>query len=725
LADYLDEQSLNAAAAGSEERAAETAAAGPRLRTAVAVLITHFPRIDETFILREINELERNGQPVVVVPLVRDHPNVVHEEAKPWMHRARFSPLFSRSILRSNLRALVAMPGRYLRTLLTIIRKTMWRPSTLLRSVALFPRSVHLANELTTLGIRHVHAHFASHATTMAWIMASLSDLTYSFTVHGPDVFVHRLLLAEKIEKAAFVRCTSTFSKAFLSGLYPRRTHGRVEVVRTGVNPEVYAEAVRPRTKKAIQLLSVAALTPSRGFPMLIDALAQLVRDGVDVECRIVGDGRLRNAANQWIARHGLKDRVRLLGNLPQHEVARLMGEADIFVLPSIIAKDGQMDGIPVSLMEAMAAGKPVVGSAISGIPELVRDEVSGILVDAAYATRIAAAVKRLAEDASLRERFGRAGRAFVEEHYDLRRNAQALVALFDRAAVANLPSAATAETIRSLNWRRMNATAIGVRRIHQLEEEIVAEVTIGDGKTKQEVVVRQHLGSRRAQNEFEAISALPEALAPRLLMFDEPNAAIVVERADGKSLAGILRDGRRGEIAAAARKTGAWLRALQERTRGDEDGRHVVTGVALLALADADLAAAGDRTLRQLRAAVRERLQDLETRIAARALRPCGHHGRFTPENIFIGRRVEAVDFADYREGLPLEDVAELFVQLEMYGFLQIAKHSFLDGYGGAIDPDELRFCMLARALQRMARSGVTQRERAQLRQIIQRSVA
>lgn len=716
----------------SEESAAETVAAGPRVRTAVAVLMTHFPRIDETFVLREINELERNGQPVVVVPIVRDHPKVIHEEAKPWMKRARFSPLFSASIALSNFRTLVEKPRRYFGTLLTIVRRSIWRPSTLLRSVALFPKSVHFARELSAMGVRHVHAHFASHATTMAWIMAALSDLTYSFTVYGPDVFVHRTLLPEKIESAAFVRCTSTFSKAFLSGLYPRRTHGRVEVVRTGVNPEVY-EAERPRTKRAIQLLSVAALTPSRGFPILIDALAQLVRDGIDVECRIVGQGRLRDVASQWIARHGLQDRVRLLGNLPQHEVARLMGEADIFVLPSVIAADGQMDGIPASLMEAMAAGKPVVASSLSGIPELVRHEVSGILVDAAYASRIAAAVKRLAQDSELRERLGRAGREFVARHYDVRRNARELVALFDRAGIVNQPTPATAEHIRALNWNRMNATALGVRRIRNLEDAVVAEVTLGDGKTKQEVVVRQHLGATaeaaraRAQNEFEAISALPESLAPKLYMFDEPNAAIVVGRADGKSLAGILRQGLRGEIASAARKTGAWLRTLQDRTHGDDDARHVVTGVAFLALADADLAAAADRTVRKLRSAIHEALHALEARLAARELRSVGQHGRFAPENIFIGsRRVEAVDFAEYREGLPLEDAAEMLMHFELQSsHASIARHHFLEGYGGAIDPDELRFCTLARALQRMARSGVTPRERRHLRRFVQRSLA
>lgn len=696
--------------------------AEPRLRTAIAVLMSHFPRIEETFILREINELERRGQPVVIVPIVRDHPNVVHEEASPWMRRARFSPLLSAAILISNLRTLIEMPRRYLRTFFTVVRAMLFRPSTLLRSVMLFPKAVHFARELPALGIRHVHAHFASHATTMAWIMASLSDLTYSFTVHGPDVFVHRHLLAEKIESAKFIRCISTFNKAFLSGLYPKRTQGKLEVVRTGVNPEVYEERGK-RAKAPVQLLSVAALT-NGGFPILIDAVAQLVRAGVDVECKIVGAGKLRGTAEQWMARYGLHERVRLLGNLPQHEVARLMGECDIFVLPSIIRNDGQMDGIPVSLMEAMAAGKPVVASSISGIPELVRHEVSGLLVDTAYPARIAEAVQRLVDEPELRERFGRAGREFVSQHYDVRRTTEQLITLFDRTEEVNQPIPSVAQRIYALHWQRMHAAALGVLRIQEREEAIVAEVTIGDGVAKQEVIVRQHRAPELARNEFEALTALPDSLTPRLLMFDEPNSAIVTERIDGKLLAGILRSGSRGELSAALRKVGAWLRALQQATRAaeDADGRLVVSGIVYLALQDADLVVAADRPLRRMRTAIRERLFALETIMAAKHVRTTGHHGRLLPENLFVGsRRVDAVDFAEYREGLPHEDVAEVLVHLEVASrHVQLARRSFLDGYGGIDDHDELRLCTLTRALHRLAHGGVGARERAKLRGII-----
>ncbi|MFP5247488.1 MAG: glycosyltransferase, partial [Thermoanaerobaculia bacterium] len=299
----------------------------PRVRAAIAVIMTRFPRIEDTFILREINELERNGQPVLVVPVMRSEATVLHEEARPWLSRAFFTPFLSWEITRSNAAALLQNPLHYLRLLFFLIAGTILRPSTLIRTLALFPKSVHLARVLRERGIRHVHAHFATHATTMAYIISAFSDITYSFTVHGPDVFVHRLLVREKIRKAKFVRAISTFNKAFLCGLYPDETAGKVEVIRTGVNPDVYADAASEAVRHERPLiLSVSELMPSRGFPYLVDACARLIRAGMDVECRIVGEGPLRDVTEQWIAEHGLADRVKLLGAQPQHEVARLMG---------------------------------------------------------------------------------------------------------------------------------------------------------------------------------------------------------------------------------------------------------------------------------------------------------------------------------------------------------------------------------------------------------------
>ena len=712
----LEDPSLDDSAARSRKNR-------PRIRTGIAVIVMRFPRIDETFILREITELERHGQPVLVVPLLPGGERVVHEEAKSWVKRALYTPLLSASIVRSNLKVFLKTPLAYLRLLVRLLATTIVRPSTMIRTLALFPKSVHLSTVLKRLGIKHVHAHFASHATTVAYIISSLGNITYSFTVHGPDVFVHRVLLKEKIAGAKFIRAISLFNKAFLCGLYPTLTEGKIFVVHSGVNPDVYEEAAAQCAStdgRRLRLLSVAALIPSRGYPFLIDACARLAKAGLDFECDIVGDGPLRGATEAWIAKHGLANRVRILGAQPQHEVARLMGATDIFVLPSVIAMDGQMDGIPISLMEAMAAGKPVIASSISGIPELVQNRVSGILVDAAYAGRLAEAVQLLAADPELRQRLGRAGQLRVRREFDLHRISEQLVALFDGQKRVNDVRQSVAERVRSLKWDRLEARAVGVRKVEQRSDAFVAEVQISDGVERKDVIVRRPRGEEareRLRTEFEVLSTLRESMGanakygvPRLLMFDEGEGSLVLERADGRALASSMRE-------STMREAGAWLRAFQTHTRGDEDGRHILTAVLFLGQRDLDLAAAGDPFVRRRHQSLLERMRELETQVAATPAPVVGQHGSFRPQNIYIGeQRVSVTDFGAYREGLPAEDVAQLFLFVDRDDL----RRAFFEGYGETLDASALQLFTITKALEALARSGATPRERRKLRRVL-----
>lgn len=718
----------------------------PRVRNAIAVLVTSFPRIDETFILREINELERHGQPVVLVPLLRDYGRIVHEEARPWIGRALYMPLLSGVIVRSNLKRLLRQPRKYLGLLGRLVGGTMFRPSVMMRTLALFPKSVYLADLLPRLGVRHLHAHFAVHPATMAYIAHTFSKVTYSFTVHGPDVFVHRLLLQHKIARAKFVRTVSTFTKAFIGGLYPVAAEGKVEVVHVGVNPDVYAEAASQSSPAGMRtrLLSVASLTGAKGFTFLVDACARLVNEGADIECTIVGDGPLRDTIKARIEQHGLTDRIRMTGALPQHEVARLVADCDIFVLPSVIAYNGQMDGIPISLMEAMAAGRPVVASAISGIPELVQHGVSGILVDATHPERIASSIRMLMEDPELRAKMGTAGQTRVREAFDVSRTAAEMIGLFDRHEKAR----STADNgLAALDWQDLRTCAVGVRRIRERANSVVGELTITDGISWRDVVVKQQRVSgdeqspesiARARGEFEVLTRLRASLdlpddpasgviysVPRVLVFDAAHAAIVMSRAVGKPLDALIRSVRKrgtgGRLFVPLRRAGAWLQRMQAATRSDEDGRHILTAVVLLAIRDLSIAAVSDRRLRKHEEAVTESLRALEARIAERPLRVVGSHGDYRPSNIFVGpKRVDVIDFETYREGLALEDVGAFLVHLNLSfaypvlrRLLPRLEQSFLDGYRGGeeLDPDMLRLSKVARALQLLARPREAQR--------------
>ncbi|HEX7192173.1 MAG TPA: glycosyltransferase family 4 protein, partial [Thermoanaerobaculia bacterium] len=578
--------------------AEERAASQPRVRSAVGVIVTRFPQIDDTSILREINELEERGQPVILIPLLRGRGGVVHEEARPWIHLARYMPLISPAIAIANLLCLLTEPRRYLTLFWSVFSKTIGKPGVFARSMVLFPKSVYLSRLLPRLGIKHVHAQWATHPATTAYIIGSLSDITYSFTVHGPDIFAHRMLMEEKIAGAKFIRCVSTFNKAFLCGLYASVTEDKVHVVHVGLNPDLYA--LLPSVEDGVQLwirgvqrrcqiLTVAALNKTKGFPFLIDAMARLVARGVDVECNIIGTGPRRAAIERWANDLGVADRVHLLGLLPQHEIARRLLECDVFVLPSMIALDGTMDGLPVALIEAMAAGKPVVASTISGIPELVENGVNGFLVDATHAERIARAIERLAHDPALRDAMGRAGQEKVRREFHIRLTGERLMMLFDRAATPKRP---IQQQIAALDWNKLGTVALGVRRVYQRRDSFIADVIITDGILRREVIVKKHLERSgeprlariRAQHEHAMLQRMRTEMmfsttsrgtfytVPRVLMFDEARSTLVLERARGQSVASMLRRARVGEgavrrVAPAMRRAGMWLQFLQEQT--------------------------------------------------------------------------------------------------------------------------------------------------------------
>lgn len=399
---------------------AALADAPPETHRPVAVLMSRFPSVTETFILREVIELERQAQPVRLVPMLRESPPIVHEAARPWTARALYTRYFDAPIAAANLRMFAARPLRYTALLARLVAGTIRRPATLLRTLAVFPKSVFLARRLADEGIRHVHAHFATHPTTMALIISELSGLSFSFTVHAHDIQIDRSLLEWKLRKARFIRSISDYNRRFLERLYPH-VRGRIEVIHVGIEPEKYETASRPAVSEPPRLLCVAAHKPYKGLPVLIEACRILRDEGVTVRCDVIGHGPMHDELEAMIRDRGLSDVVHLLGARGEDDVTRMMREAAVFVLPSIIAPDGQMEGIPVALMEALASARPAVGTSISGIPELIEDGVTGRLVPPGDAPALARAIRELLDDPERAEAMAMRGREKVRRAFDLR----------------------------------------------------------------------------------------------------------------------------------------------------------------------------------------------------------------------------------------------------------------------------------------------------------------
>lgn len=392
-------------------------------RRPLAVLLSRFPSVTETFILREVIEMERQGQHVRLVPMLKESPPVIHDAAKPWTSRALYTKYVSPAIVTANLRALLRSPVKYLSLIGRLIAGTITSPGMLARSLALFPKSVYLAEALTREGIRHIHAHYATHPSTMALIIAAFSDITFSFTVHAHDIQVDRSLLRWKLRETRFVRSISDFNKRFLEKLYPEEARGKIMVVHVGIEPEAYEQnAMRFSTTHTgiPKILCVAAHRPYKGLPVLIEACRILRQRGVSFRCDIVGHGPMHDELAAMIQERGVSEVVHLAGPKPQEVVAEMMGEATLFALPSIIAADGQMEGIPVALMEAMSSGRAVVTTSISGIPELVEDGVSGLLVPPGDAEAMANALQTLLGDRERAQQMGRRGQQKVRAEFTL-----------------------------------------------------------------------------------------------------------------------------------------------------------------------------------------------------------------------------------------------------------------------------------------------------------------
>jgi colanic acid/amylovoran biosynthesis glycosyltransferase len=396
----------------------------------IAYFVSRFPTTTETFVLRELNAV--TSAPDVEADLYAMFPtpegDVVQPAARPWLDRVHRPRL--RSMPFDLLRWAIRRPAR-LSSSIALIALDHWRrPLTLIRALATVPIAAQYATSVRKLGTDHIHAHFATYPALAAWFCRRLVGVPYSFTVHAHDLYMHQLGLKRRVRDAAFVVSISDFNRDSLEELSPAGVP--IHVIHCGVELGEYQFRARaPRHDGEVKVLCVASLREKKGHRLLFGALASdpaLDRITVDV----VGDGPLREELEAHAAELGLGSRVRFHGSLTEPEVAKKLGEADVFVLPSIVERSGDTEGIPVALMEAMAAGVPVITSRLTGIPELVRDGETGLLVEPGDLADLAGKLAQVLGDPEAARGRATEGRRLVEQQFELHSSARRLVGLFD-----------------------------------------------------------------------------------------------------------------------------------------------------------------------------------------------------------------------------------------------------------------------------------------------------
>ena len=417
----------------------------------VAYVMSRFPKLTETFILAELEAMDRAGVRIELHPLLRQTGEPVQPAAARWVERAHFLPFVSAGILRSQL-AFLRDRGRrrrYLRAFVDMIQGTWRSPNFLLGGLGIFAKVAHMSLAMLDEGVDHVHCHFANHPALAGWIIHRLTGIPYSFTAHGSDLHVDRTMLPTKVAEAAFVVTISGDNRTLIESTAGAAAAGKVEVIHCGVDPAAFRPADR-LADGPLRIVAIGTLHEVKGQVHLIDACRRLAERGVAFTCRFIGDGPDRERLASLIDTSGLADRVMLLGRMTSDAVAAELGASDVLVAPSVPTRGGKREGIPVVLMEAMAAGLPVVASRLSGIPELVTDEVSGLLVAPGDDAALADALARLAADPDLRRTLGAAGRATVQRDFDVDRNAAALAARILRSLGERPPEVAAASRARS-----------------------------------------------------------------------------------------------------------------------------------------------------------------------------------------------------------------------------------------------------------------------------------
>ena len=403
----------------------------------IAYLTGEYPAVSHTFILREVEALGALGVPVLTCSI---RGTAAHHRQGPAEAAAAESTFYVLAagknpmvLLRAALAGL-GTPGRLASAFRLAIRSSGPGSRALVWQMFYLAEALVLARHLRAEGVTHLHNHFADSSANVAMLTAEVAGIPFSYTLHGPaELFEpHRWALAEKTARARFVACISHYARSqcmFFSD--PAHWH-KLAIVHCGVIPELYDRPI-PQTD-GLHLVFVGRLTAIKGLRVLMEAMAAAHADRPDLRLTLVGDGPDR----PWLeaAAASMDGAVRFAGYQSQEGVAEILAGADALVLPSFA------EGVPVVLMEAMASGKPVIATQLAGVPELVEDGVSGLLVPPGDPAALAAAIGRLAGDAELRARMGEAGRAKVRAEFDVRLEAKRLLSLFRGTGVFPRPDA-------------------------------------------------------------------------------------------------------------------------------------------------------------------------------------------------------------------------------------------------------------------------------------------
>ncbi|OUS33844.1 hypothetical protein A9Q94_18030 [Rhodobacterales bacterium 56_14_T64] len=403
----------------------------------IAFLVTDFPKLTETFTLREAEELGKQGAEVRIFHLTKFRENeVVHEFSKPLVQSSLGRPyILGQGVFMGLLKFAAMNPVRFVRILTGLVSSYWRKPKLLAKSLIILPKCLRFSEDIRDWGATHVHATFAGHPGTAAWIIHRAGGPDYSLTCHAHDIFRTQLMLSTKFEEAKFVRTISDYNARFLRERVGEEACSNLQVIHCGL-PAAEKQIKEPRDTP-FTILFVGSLQLRKGAQCLLLALAKIAHQP-DWTCNIAGDGPMADELKALAEKLCLLDRVQFLGPLDAKDVGKQYEMADVLVVPSIDGPNGRKEGIPTVIMEGFSASLPVIASRQTGIPELVKDGETGWLIEPGNIGQLSDSLLEVMNNPELSKQRAENGRNLVRRDFNLATNVKRLYSLIQELSVNN-----------------------------------------------------------------------------------------------------------------------------------------------------------------------------------------------------------------------------------------------------------------------------------------------
>ncbi|MGD2094611.1 MAG: glycosyltransferase [Phycisphaerales bacterium] len=388
-------------------------------------------KVSMTFVVNELEAHKKAGWQIL--PLVSCRPGKsenLSELMVKWNKRSVFRPDILVQV-RSTLREILTHPLRFTKVCFWLTKLLAHSPAEFAKALYELTVCCYFAGHCRRFGAEHIHVHFASRSLSLGLMIGMLTGLPVSCTVHAFDIFTRSPgSLRLRLAKCKFIAGISQFNIEYLRKTCGEFVSNLCHVIHCGIDPEKFRSVSRKPERGKI--ICVCRLSPKKGLDFAIKACAKLRDNNVKFQFEIIGDGPQRQALEELIGQLNLNNNVKLLGAIPNDKLTELYSQACVFLMPCVKTPDGDMDGIPVATMEAMACELPVISTAISGIPELVEDGVTGRLAPEKDVEALAQILKELLENMDKVKQFGKAGRERILKDFCISENAAKLRELIE-----------------------------------------------------------------------------------------------------------------------------------------------------------------------------------------------------------------------------------------------------------------------------------------------------